>query len=98
MLNFDFFDFPGHNFDLFEKIHFRDEPFNIYREVPKNDKKIVCRRKQLEKNCLQIVCPKKNCLHGNFEDFENFKISACSKDAFLFQLTRQHSITFSYTF
>ena len=22
MLNFDFFDFPGHNFDLFEKVHF----------------------------------------------------------------------------
>ena len=50
------------------------------------------------KNCLQIVCPKKNCLHGNFEDSENFKISACSKDAFMLQLTRQYSITFWYTF
>ena len=40
----------------------------------------------------------KKCSHGNFEDFENFKISACSKDAFLLQLTRQHSITFWYTF
>ena len=40
----------------------------------------------------------KNCLHGKFKDFENFKISACSKDAFLLQLTRQHSITFWYRF
>ena len=76
----------------------RDEPFNIYRGVPKNDKEIVCRRKKLEKNCLQIVCPEKNCLHGNLEDFENFTISACSKDAFLLHLTRQHSITFWYKF
>ena len=41
---------------------------------------------------------KKICLHGNFKEFANFKISACSKDAFLLQLTRQHSITFWYTF
>ena len=27
MLNFDFFDFPGHNFDLFEKIHFTEFDF-----------------------------------------------------------------------
>ena len=77
----------------------RDEPFNIYRGgVPKNDKKIVCRRQKLEKNCLQIVCPKKICLHGIFKEFANFKISACSKDAFLFELTRQHSIAFWYKF
>ena len=74
----------------------RDEPFNIYRRggVPKNNKKIVCRRQKLEKNCLQIVCPKKICLHGNFKEFATFKISACGKNAFLLQLTRQHSITF----
>ena len=41
---------------------------------------------------------KKNCLHGNFKEFANFKISDCSKDAFLLQLTRQHSITFWYKF
>ena len=27
VLNFDFFDFPGHNFDLFEKIHFMEFDF-----------------------------------------------------------------------
>ena len=78
----------------------RDEPFNIYRGVgyQKMTKKIVCRRQKLEKNCLQIVCPKTFCLHGNFKEFANFKISDCSKDAFLLQLTRQHSITFLYKF
>ena len=41
--------------------------------VPKNDKKIVCRRQKLEKNCLQIVCQKKIYLHGNqFKEFANF--------------------------
>ena len=66
-----------------------DKPFNICRGVPKNGKNIVCRRQQLETNCLQIVCPK-NCLHGTFKD--------CSKDAFLLQVTRQHSIAFWYKF
>ena len=66
--------------------------------VPNNDKKVVCRRHKLEKNCLQIVCPKKICLHGIFKEFANSKISACSKDAFLLQLTRQHSIAFWYKF
>ena len=61
-------------------------------------KKIVCRRQKLEKNFLQIVCKKKNYLHGNFKEFANFKISDCGKDAFLLQLTRQHSITFWYQF
>ena len=27
VLNFDVFDFPGHNFDLFEKIHFMEFDF-----------------------------------------------------------------------
>ena len=63
---------------------------------------------KMTKNCLQEEkaerklfansLSEKNCLHGNFEDFENFKISSCSKDAFLLELTRQHSITFWYTF
>ena len=58
----------------------------------------------MTKNCLQEAnagkklfansLSKKNCLHGNFKEFANFKISAYSKDAFLLQLTRQHSITF----
>ena len=32
MLNLDFFDFPGHNFDLFEKIHFME--FDFFDFVP----------------------------------------------------------------
>ena len=62
----------------------------------------------MTKNCLQETkageklfansLSKKICLHGNFKEFANFKISACSKDAFLLQLTRQHSITFWYKF
>ena len=62
----------------------------------------------MTKNCLQEgkagkklfanSLSEKNCLHGNLEDFENFKISACSQDAYLLQLTRQHSITFWYKF
>ena len=59
-----------------------DEPFNIYRGYQTMTKKIVCRRKKLEKLFANSLSGK-NCLHGNFEDFENFKISACSKDAFL---------------
>ena len=27
VLNFDFFDFPGHNFELFEKVHFTEFDF-----------------------------------------------------------------------
>ena len=80
---------------------FRDEPFNIYRGgVPKMTKRLFAGGKSWKKNCLQIVCPKKFvCISIlKFKESANFKISACSKDAFLLQLTRQHSITFWYKF
>ena len=46
----------------------------------------------MTKNCLQeakagkklfanSLSKKKICLHGNFKEFANFEISACSKDA-----------------
>ena len=62
----------------------------------------------MTKNCLQEAkagkklfansLSKKICLHSNSKEFANFKISACSKDGFLFQLTGQHSFTFWYKF
>ena len=64
----------------------------------KNDKKIVCRRQKLEKMFADSLSKIKICLHRNFKEFANFKISACTKDAFLLELTRQHSITFWYKF
>ena len=73
----------------------RDEPFNIYRGggEPKNDKKLFAGGKSWKKLFANSLS-KKICLYGNFKEFANFKISACSKDAFLLQLIRQHSITF----
>ena len=65
--------------------------------VPKNEKKLLAggkAGKKLFANSLSI----KNCLHGNFKEFANLKISTSSKDAFLLQLIRQHSITFLYKF
>ena len=65
--------------------------------VQKNDKKLFAGGKAAKKLFANSLS-EKNCLHGTLEDFENFKTSACSKDAFLLQLTRQHSITFWYKF
>ena len=42
-----------------KKPYIRDEPFNIYRGVPKNDKKIVCRRRKLEKKLFAISLSEK---------------------------------------
>ena len=63
----------------------RDEPFNIYwggGGYQKMTKKLFSGGKSWKK-LLANSLSEKNCLHGNFKDFENFKISACSKDAFL---------------
>ena len=69
----------------------RDELFNIYRGGGggggegwgyQKMTKSCLQEEKAGKNCFQIVCSKKNCLHGNLEDFENFQISACSKMPF----------------
>ena len=62
-------------------------------------KKLFAGAKSWKKSvCKSFVQKKFFCLHGNFKEFATSKIPACSKDAFLLQLTRHHSLTFGVNY